>query len=105
MTTNIYMAIMIGLKFIMFYIFFSLVYTVYMEETRKKEQTELNLEKIHWTVRLRQILDELKKKFRSSKPPTDKEEREEKRRHRQSAYKKHNSTRDMLRRNEAKTND
>lgn len=73
--SNIYISIMIVLKFIMFYIFFSIVYAIYMQvETQQKSkvrQLEQVLEETHWTNRFKLFIARLKSNIFKSKPPVE----------------------------------
>jgi hypothetical protein len=65
-TSSIYVMIMISLKFILFYIFFSIVYTAFKQVEKTKNDTRPMLDEIleqkHWTNKIKDFFISYKRK-------------------------------------------
>lgn len=102
---NIHFLMLITIKFVMFYIFFSIVYTAYIQVETRKNKTVKNLDQIldekHWTNRIRDFFSDLQQRCqRQSKESLQREIEAEKQRVKESREVK--ATTSMLKRQQAK---
>jgi hypothetical protein len=77
-TSNIYVLIMISLKFILFYIFFSIIYTAYQQVEKTKNEKKPLLDEIldekHWTNKIKDFFISLKRRCSKSTREASKSE-------------------------------